>query len=174
MNELINRILEIPLPRKPRSGIVLGSIEGGTSYGVRATRALLRIQIRSESWDKVQELLHTLEELVEEVSSNTGYEGQITVAAKRKPGGIPFSHPLVDCGRQILESLSIKPRITPSTGGLSAFFSRGIPAVAIGLTTGENAAEENESIDIEPIYTGMTQLLGLILALDKGYCGVVE
>ena len=37
LNEVINRILEIPLPRRPRTTIVLGSVEGGQSFSSIAT-----------------------------------------------------------------------------------------------------------------------------------------
>ena len=69
-----------------------------------------------------------------------------------------------------MKGLGIKPRISPSTSELSAFIDKGIPAVTVGLTNGERLNEANERVEIEPIGSGLEQLLGLILAVDKGYC----
>lgn len=170
INEVINRILTIPLPRKPRTGIVLGSIEGGTTFHTRATRAVLRLQIRSETNEMVEEVARILDDIIAEVTSETGYDGTMIVVAHRRPGGIPFSHPLVTCLREILSAMDIKPRIVPSTGDLSAFLDKNIPAVSIGLTEGENLDQEGELIEIEPIFRGMAQLIGLILSIDRGCC----
>ena len=53
MNEMINKILEIPLPRKPKTSIMLGSIRGGSSYNTLPTKANLKFEIRSESEEMV-------------------------------------------------------------------------------------------------------------------------
>lgn len=170
INELINRILEIPLPRRPKTSIVLGSITGGRSFNTIATDAVLRFEIRSESNEMVQDLLQQIEDLAAEVSSHNGSEVEIQVLAQRRPGGISFSHPLASNARAIMKSLNINPRVTPSTSELSAFIDSEIPALTLGITHGENLNKIDESIEIEPIYSGITQLLGVLLAIDRGYC----
>lgn len=170
MNDVINRILEIPLPRRPRSTIVFNSIESGASFNTIPTRASLQFEVRSESSDTVHKLGETIDNIVAEVSSQTGAEVTFETLASREPGGLSFAHPLADGARRLLKGLGINPRITPSTSELSAFIDRGIPAVTIGITDGENLNEENERIEFEPISAGLQQLLGLILALDAGLC----
>lgn len=174
INEVINRILEIPVPRRPRTNIMLGSIRGGTSFDKMATNAVLRFEIRSESADMVFSLRDQIEHIVTEVSSNTGAEISFDVFAQRRPGGIPFTHPLAKNTTEILRTLDIKPRISPSTSELSAFIDRKIPALTIGITNGENIALPGESVYIEQIYKGICQLLGIILAVDRGYCDELE
>ena len=63
----------------------------------------------------------------------------------------------------------MNPRISPSTSELSAFIDQKIPAVTIGLTQGEHHNEVNERLDIEPVYLGIAQLVGLLVAIDEGY-----
>jgi len=92
------------------------------------------------------------------------------ILARREPGGINFNHPLASGARSIMKGLGINPRISPSTSELSAFIDKGIPAVTVGLTNGENLNEANERVEIGPITTGLEQLLGIILAVDQGYC----
>ncbi|WP_020614409.1 M20/M25/M40 family metallo-hydrolase [Sediminispirochaeta bajacaliforniensis] len=170
VNELIDRILEIPLPKRPKTSIVLGSINSGRGFNTIATDAVLRLEIRSESGEMVQQLKTQIQNIAEEVSSHNGSEVNIHFLGQRKPGGISFSHPLAENARLIMNSLGITPRISPSTSELSAFIDKNIPAVTLGITDGENLNKRNESIEIEPIYTGIAQLLGLILAIDRGYC----
>jgi di/tripeptidase len=170
MNEVINRILEIPLPRRPRTTIVLNSIESGASFNTIPTQASLQFEIRSESGELVEELGNRIGDIGAEVSSQTGAEVEYHVLARREPGGIKFSHPLADHARAILKKLDVNHRITPSTSELSAFIDRGIPAVTVGLTDGEHLNEENERLAVPPMAKGLSQLIGLILALDRGCC----
>ncbi len=170
MNELINKILEIPLPRKPKTNIILGSIQGGKSYNTIPTKAELLFEIRSESEEMVTELASKIHSLAEEMTSMTGAIVEFKEMARRAPGGTPFSHPLNTTSRAILDNLGYKPRSSPSTSELSAFIDKQIPAVTIGLTNGEKLGELDEAIQIDPIKKGLAQLIGLIEAIDTGYC----
>lgn len=168
MNDMINRILEFPLPRKPKTTILLGQIEAGTSYNTLPTKAKLRFEIRSESEKIVSDLAMRISYLAEEMTSKTGALVEFKEIARRKPGGTEFSHPLNTTGREILKRLGITPRVTPSTSEVAALIDRGIPAVTIGLSNGENAGESDESVAIEPISKGLAQFVGLLKAIDMG------
>lgn len=170
INDAINRILEIPLPKRPKTNIVLGSVEGGTGFNNIATNASLKFEIRSESGRMVRNIGQKTEYIAHEVASHSGADVDFRIYAQRRPGGIPFSHALARNTREIMRSLDIQPRITPSTSELSAFIDKKIPAVTLGITDGENMNQQNETIEIEPIFKGIAQLLGLIMAIDGGYC----
>jgi len=170
INEVINRINEIRLPQRPRTSIVMGSIEGGTSFNTTALHATLRFEIRSESDEMVQDISQIMKEIVTEVSSRSGDTIELDIFAEREPGGIPFSHPLVRKTREIMDELDIESRPGPSTSELSAFIDHNIPAITLGLTHGDHIHESDESIKIEPIYKGITQVIGTLLAIDGGYC----
>jgi acetylornithine deacetylase/succinyl-diaminopimelate desuccinylase-like protein len=170
LNEVINRINEIRLPQRPKTSIVMGSIEGGSSFNTTALHARLYFEIRSQSAEMVQEIHQNLQEIVAEVSSHNGDEIELDIFAQREPGGIPFSHPLVHNTRRIMNHLGIEPRPGPSTSELAAFINHNIPAITLGLTHGDHIHEANESIQIEPLYQGITQVMGTLLAIDGGYC----
>jgi di/tripeptidase len=169
INEVINRILEIPMPKRPRCNIAFGSIEGGKSFNALASKAILRFEIRSESGEMVSKVYKQITNIASEVASHTGEDISLDVLARRHPGGIEFSHPLASASRQIMTHMNIKPRISPSTSELAAFIAKNIPALTIGLTTGDNMNLLEESIEIAPIYTGLTQLVGLLQTIDRGY-----
>ncbi|MDC7240704.1 MAG: peptidase dimerization domain-containing protein [Spirochaetales bacterium] len=170
MNEIINKILEIPLPRKPKTTIVLGSIRGGSSYNTIPTKASLKFEIRSESDEMVEELAEKIRSLAEEMTSMTGAFVKFHEHARRRPGGTQFSHALNRTSRTILEKLEVTPRLSPSTSEVSAFIDKQIPAVTIGLTDGERLGELDEMIQIEPMKKGIAQLIALLQAVDRGYC----
>ncbi len=170
LNDIISRMLEIPTPERPRTTIVLGRIEGGTSASRVATSATLQFEARSESGAMVRQLLQDISDIIDEVSSQTAADISLNVFARRRPGGLGFTHPLVRRTRRLMQSLALTPRLSPSTSELSAFIDHRIPAVTVGLTSGEALGQATESIRIEPIYTGLAQLLGILLAMDGGCC----
>jgi di/tripeptidase len=170
INEVINHIQEIRLPRRPRSTIVLGSIMGGQAYNTIATNAVLRFEIRTESEQIGEEIFHQMEAIISDVSSQTGADISLEVFARRRPGGITYQHPLSRATRRIMSALDIQPRKSPSTSELSAFIGYDIPAITIGMTYGEHLNTPEEEIIVEPIFTGLAQLTGILLAIDRGFC----
>jgi len=170
LNEIINKLNDVRLPRRPRTSIVMGSISGGTSFNTIARDATLGFEVRSESQEVVENAGKTIHDIVMEVSSRTGDHVELDIFAKRTPGGIPYAHPLTHCARSVMESLDIEPRLAPSISELSALIDENIPALTLGITKGESTFKTNETIEIEPIYKGLAQLIGTIIAADGEYC----
>ncbi len=170
MNDVINKIVDIPVPIRPMTSIVMGSIEAGMSYNTIATSAVLRFEVRSESEQVVTDIRDRLNEIVAEVSTKSGMSVNMDIFASRKPGGISFNHPLSRASREIIESLDLEPIFTPSISELNILIGNNIPAVTVGMTHAEHVHEPEESIDIGPIFKGLTQLLGMLIAIDEGYC----
>lgn len=170
LNEVINKINDIRLPKRPKCSIVMGSIEGGNSYNNIATQAVLKFEIRSESAELSREIGNRIEEIVAEVSSGPGDTVSLDVFAHREPGGIPFSHPFVRCTRRIIQELGIEPRLAPSTSELAAFIDYDIPALTLGITTGEHLGKPDENVSIGPMQKGIAQIISTIKAIDGGCC----
>lgn len=171
LNEVINKINDMRLPRRPRTSIVMGSIKGGTSFNTIAKDATLGFEVRSESQDVVKGAADTINDIVMEVSSKTGDQIELDIFAWRSPGGIAYAHPLSKCARMVMESLDVEPRIAPSLSELSALIDKEIPALTLGITRGEQTFKTNETIDIDPIFKGIAQLIGTLIAVDGGHCG---
>jgi len=168
--DLINKINSIPLPKRPKTSIVLGTIEGGNSFNNIATHSLLRFEIRSESAEVVQDILEQIQDAISETQSETTADITLDVLARRKPGGVDFRHPLVRHARAIMRALDIEPRLAPSTSELSELITKHIPAITLGLSVSEHQNQINETLRIEPVITGMAQLIGLLVAMDEGLC----
>jgi len=170
INEVINKIIDIRLPKRPRTHIIMGAINAGHSYNTAATKATLQFEVRSETAEIVQQIRDQLEEIVAEVSSRSGMFVKLDIVATRRPGGIKFRHPLSRVTRAIMETMDIEPEIRPSISELSAFISHDIPAITVGISKAEHIHEPNESVLINPMYKGIAQLIGIVKAIDKGYC----
>jgi len=170
INEVINKIAKIRLPKKPRSNILLGSLMSGISFDTPINQAVLRFEIRSEARDIVRDATRQIEDIVAEISALPDADVKLDIIARRRPIGIGFTHPLPRVGRRIQKKLGIAPKVGPSMSELSALINHKIPAITIGLTSGEQLHEEDETIFIEPLYIGIAQLVGILLAIDGGLC----
>jgi acetylornithine deacetylase/succinyl-diaminopimelate desuccinylase-like protein len=170
LTKVVQRIMEIPIPMQPPTQIIFGSINGGTSFGTRPTSAKLRFEIRSEKAGMAAELKEEIVDIIEETANTSSADIQFSAVAERQTGGLEYSHPMVKTMRKILRTLEVKPRIEPSVGELSQLIEHGIPSVTLGLTRGENKNELDESIDIQPIFGGIAQLIALLQSIDGGLC----
>lgn len=170
LTKTLNRLYAIPIPREPKTSINIGTVETGQTYSDMTTSGHIRLEVRSEEATEVARIKNIIEELVLELAQENRLPLHFEVIAERDPGGIPFSHPLVKTIRSILHRLDIEPRIAPSVGNLSALIAKGIPALTLGLTDGENLNKTDETVFIEPLPRGLAQLITLLCAIDKGFC----
>lgn len=170
LNEVINKINDIRLPKRPRTSVVMGAISGGSSFNTIAKEATLGFEVRSESKDVVDDVGKTIDDIAKEVASKTGDEVELDIFARRQPGGIPYAHSMNECARSVMKSLDIEPRLAPSTSELAALIDKNIPALTLGITSGDRIHKSNESIRIEPIYKGLAQIIGILIATDGGFC----
>jgi len=170
MTLVLTRLLALPRPQVPKTSIILGSLNAGTAFNTRATNATLQLEVRSEDAGVVNGLTRSIADLLEEISVETGTRNEMEVIARRDPGGIGIKHPLVKITREIMEVLKIRPKIAPSVGELSALIAKRIPAITLGITRGDNVHEFDEYVEIETMFAGIAQLVGVLRAIDGGVC----
>lgn len=170
LSDVVQTIMRIPIPTEPKTKIIFGSISAGTSFATQPTSARLRFEIRSEEVGMVGQLKTKIEDIVEETANATNVDLNLSIIAERKTGGLAYGHPMVKCMRSILSELQVKPYVEPSVGELSELIAREIPSVTIGLTRASNKNEFNETIEIQPTFDGLAQLVALLAAIDGGLC----
>jgi len=170
LNEVINEIMNLRLSQRPRSRIVIGKIAGGANHGKIAYKANLGFEIRSDSYKMVKSIYNHIRDIV----AGIGHENEVDLTVKTisnlKAARLKFNHPLVKSSAAILESLGIKPINKSTESALSIFLSRKIPTVTLGITHGENFYTEKATMDIEPMFTGIAQVIGVLKAIDSGVC----
>jgi di/tripeptidase len=167
LNQIVQQILAIETPEIPKTSIILGSINSGSSYNVPPTRASLRFELRSEEPGMVASIRERIEEIVEQVIAENRVNVSLEVIAQRTPGSIEFSHPFVRSARTIMKELGIKPKVAPSISELSVLLDKGIPSMTLGLTKGDNRHQPDETIQISPIFNGLAQLVATLQSIDN-------
>jgi tripeptide aminopeptidase len=167
INRIVQRMLAIPTPTEPKTSIILGSLNAGSAFNTPPTRAILRFEIRSEAPGMVRQLRSQIEDIVDEVNAERQINAELQILAHRRPGSIGFGHPLVKSTRAIMETLGLPPKIAPSTSELSVLLERHVPSLTLGVTTGWHKHEVNETIEIEPIFRGLAQIVGVLQSIDR-------
>lgn len=167
LNQIVQRILAIQTPEVPKTSIILGSVNAGTSYNVPPTRATLRFEVRSEEPGMVTRIREQIEEIIEQCVAENRIHAELEVIARRRPGSIGFNHPYVRAARGILKRLDIEPLVAPSTSELSVLLERDIPSLTLGITEGDNKHQVDETIKIAPVFTGLAQLIAVLQSIDN-------
>ena len=170
LNEVINQILLMRLPQRPRARVIIGKIGGGLEHGVIASDAKLGFEIQSDSDRMVKSIYNDIQDIVEGVGHEYEVELKLTAISNLSASRLRFNHPLVKSTGAVMKKLALKAVTEPCESELSIFLSRKIPAVTLGITRGENHQLENASMEIEPMYTGIAQVIGVMKAIDSGVC----
>jgi len=170
LNEVINQILEMRLPQRPRARVIIGKISGGFKHGRIAFNSTLGFEIQSNSDDMVMAIYNDIKDIVDGISHEFQVELNLKTISNINARTLKYNHPMVKNTVNVMKQLGLKPVSEPSESELSIFLSRNIPAVTIGITHGERYHLENSEMEIDPIFTGIAQLIGIITALDSGAC----
>ena len=177
LNRVIDRLLTMPVPgdeevsmAAPETTLILGSVEGGTSFKKPARDALLRFQVLSESDAALARVEQRIRDIVEHVTRETGATVNFEVIARTNYGGLDREHPVVLQSRRIITALGTQPLKERYSSSVSSFVEQDVPAVTVGISTGQNLNEPDEEVAIEPMLKGVAQLVGILLAIDGGCC----
>ena len=143
-------------PEAGRTSMNVGLIGGGTAINARADRAWFDVDLRSVTADGLAALVDTLETCIDE------HCGDMVVISEslgdRPAGRLDPAHPLARAAMTALGAHGLEARITAASTDANAAHAAGIPAIAIGVTCGEQEHTTNEWIELEPIATGLRVL----------------
>ena len=170
INEVINAILGLRLPQKPRTQIVIGKISGGFNHGNIAYEAKIGFEIRSDADEMVKELYNDIRDIVDGINKAFAVKLKLNRISNLNATRLPYNHPLIKCASRVLNRLGVDVVSEPSETALSIFLQQKIPAITLGLTRGDHYHKEGAMIEIEPIFKGISQIPALIMAMDNGVC----
>ncbi|MFP7755154.1 peptidase [Thermodesulfobacteriota bacterium B35] len=168
INQVVNRLHTLVLPSQSHTALVLGSISGGSSYKVPARNAQLKFQLRSDSDQVLVDLIEQVDAILDDMGQQAGVSAHLEVIARTRSGGLDSNHPLVVRTRRVMSALDIQPWDTIYSPVISGYVEQEVPAVCIGLTNADNVNYPDESVEIDPILTGVAQLIGILLTIDGG------
>ncbi len=170
LNEVINRILRLRLPQRPRSRVIFGKIKGGFSHGVIAYDAKLGFEIQSDSDKMVKGIYNDIKDIIAGVSHEYEVELKLKTISSLYASKLRYNHPLVKSAGEVMKELDLKPVSESCESELSIFLFRKIPAVTLGITRGKNYHQQDNRMEIEPMFKGIAQIIGVIMAIDSGIC----
>lgn len=170
LNKIINQILEIRLPQSPRTSIIFSKIQGGTKYGNIPYQAKLGFEIHSDSDAMAKEVYNQIQDIINGIVCEFEVGLKTKIISNIHASNMQYNHPLVKQSIDVMKKLKIKPVVEPSESELAELLNHKIPALTLGLTTGEKYHTTNAEIKIKPLYKGIAQVLGVLKGIDDGIC----
>lgn len=171
MNEVINQLAAIPLPRQPKTLINIGMVSGGQRYGTISTQARIGLEVLSEDDVYTERVMEEIYDRCMDVGAKYDVVVQTDFFGRRHAAGLRYSHPLVKSAVSVIDFLGYRPLMAYNNSGLAIPLSHSIPAVTLGLTTGSfSRGTRGGHVDIAPIPEGILQLVMVLYAIDRGYC----
>jgi len=123
----------------PKSALNVGLIEGGSSINAIAQAARAKVDIRSESNEKVDELAEVLLAAVDrarDLENQRATGGKVSVKVKeigsRPAAALPDNAPILQYVRAVDAHLGIRSHLDTSSTDANIPLSLGIPAISIG------------------------------------------
>jgi acetylornithine deacetylase/succinyl-diaminopimelate desuccinylase-like protein len=159
----------------PKSAVNVGLIEGGSGVNAIAQAARAKVDIRSESNRKLDELVEALESAVErakEVENQRATGGKVLARVKeigsRPAAELPESAAILQYLRAVDAHLGIRSHLDTSSTDANIPLSLGIPTVAIGgggagggaHTTQEWYRPEGRDLGLKRIFLALLMLMG--------------
>jgi len=170
INEIINELYRIPLPRQPKTVINIGVISGGERYSTISTEAGIKLEVLSEDDEFMESVIEQIHDRCMDAAAKYDMIVTTDFFGRHKAAGLSYSHPLVKSAVKIIGHLGYRPIMTYNNWELAIPLSYSIASVSLGITTGELSRGSRGSVDIAPIPTGILQLVMLLIAIDKGFC----
>ncbi|HEY1241428.1 MAG TPA: M20/M25/M40 family metallo-hydrolase [Bryobacteraceae bacterium] len=130
---------ETRLDTAPKSAINVGLIDGGSSVNAIAQTARAKVDIRSESNEKMEELVEILAGAIDrarDLENQRASAGKVTAKLKeigsRPAAALPENAAILQCIRAVDAHLGIRSHVDCSSTDANIPMSLGIPAIAIG------------------------------------------
>jgi acetylornithine deacetylase/succinyl-diaminopimelate desuccinylase-like protein len=140
-------------PGPPKATVNVGLIEGGESVNSRAQRAEFLVDLRSGDPAALDALRAAARAVLDDPAAPLAVS--VHAIGERPAGQLDPDHPLATLAAQVLREAGITPRLTAASTDANAAYPHGIPALTLGITTGEGTHTEQEWIDADPVAAGL-------------------
>ena len=166
---------ETRLDSGPKSAINVGLIDGGSSVNAIAQSVRAKVDIRSESNARMDELVDILTAAVDrarDVENQRATGGKVTAKLKeigsRPPGALPDNAPILRYVRAVDAHLGVRSHLDMSSTDANIPLSMGVPAIAIGAGgLGGGAHTPQEWFSPEGRDLGLNRIILTLLLLMK-------
>ena len=115
-------------------------------------------------------LFTDIKDIIGKLAKELSVEIELKTISNVRAARLENHHPLVQTAASILKQLDIEPVTAPSESELSIFLSRNVPALTLGVSYGAGYQKAEASMQIEPIFKGIAQIVAILKAIDNGVC----
>jgi acetylornithine deacetylase/succinyl-diaminopimelate desuccinylase-like protein len=165
----VKRVYDLRPARSPEereSWLNIGMLGGGDVPNAQSRDAWFSVDLRSNDPAAGERLEKQIIEICEEAADEVGVAFEQEILQRLEGASIPGHgrSKIVLAASGALDALQWPDvRLTPrGTADHNIAIQMGIPAIAVGVTTGEGAHTPTEYADIEPFATGVKQLVILM------------
>jgi tripeptide aminopeptidase len=144
------------IPRRRGTSVNVGRIGGGEGINMRAREAWFELDLRADDPDALAALTRELEDLFEGIDPPLALDQELL--GDRPAGHVDPDHPLVRAATEALTEVGTSSTSPATSTDANAAHSRGIPAIAVGVTRGSGEHTPEEWIDTAPIEDGVRAL----------------
>jgi tripeptide aminopeptidase len=147
-------------PRIEGTSLNVGRIGGGEGINVRAREAWFDVDLRADDPSALTELVRTLESTV--AATDPPLHARLGSIGDRPAGRVAPDAPLVLAAERALSAEGVSFTNPATSTDANAAHARGVPAIAVGITTGGGEHTTEEWIDVAPIATGVRALAATV------------
>lgn len=167
--EAITAIYALRVPRRPErleSWLNIGMLGGGDVPNAQARDAWFTVDLRSNSVETARTLESKVKDACKRAATQVGVEFEPEVLQRLEGASLPGNRDskLAHAAQAALDYLNWDG-IVPTQQGTADHniaIQMGIPAIAIGVTTGENTHTPMEFANVDPYPVGVKQIVLLI------------
>ena len=163
---LMNKLLQLDIPKSPRYSFNFGEITGGVSINSIANYAECKFEFRSI--EKNQLLI--IERMITKIiKSNPDPEVVYSLKniGERPFGEIPETHWLVKSAIEAFGQTGVKPNLSIGSTDANYPLSLGYPAICVCLARGGNVHTVNEFVEPSSIFLGFMLIQNIIKQILK-------
>ncbi|HTG48205.1 MAG TPA: M20/M25/M40 family metallo-hydrolase [Actinomycetota bacterium] len=150
----------VAAPRPAGTTVNVGRIGGGEGINVRAREAWFDVDLRADDPSALAELVRSLEGTIG--TTQQPLRAELEPIGDRPAGRLDPDAPLARAAEAALTAERIEVTRPATSTDANAAHARGIPALAIGITTGGGEHTTDEWIDVAPIAAGVRALAATI------------
>ena len=136
-----------------KSSVNVGVFSGGEAVNARARRAVFLLDLRASQATALDELEARARRII--AAPQTDVTAEIQELGRRPAGELAATHPLAVAAAAALHQAGLTARHTAASTDANAAHAAGVPAIAIGVTTGSGEHTPEEWIDTAPLATGL-------------------
>lgn len=166
INDIIDNLFSISLPRKPKTVLNIGMISGGERYSTLSREASVHLEALGED----DALMNMIEEEIRNRCTDVGAKHGADIAAdffgRHKASYLTSGHPLIKNTSAVIRSLGFNPHMEYTNSEISLTLAENIPSVSIGLTRGQGGGNSKSYVEIEPLGKGILQLIMLLQSIE--------